>query len=522
LVVRHRTTGVAEALTTHLPATAHRVRNGVLEDVPCAALERDDLVIVRIGEIVPADGVIVEGETSLDESLLSGESTPVRRAANDAVCAGTRNTQAPIVMRVTAIGAATVLSNIVAMLRQAQAQKPTIAQAADRAAAKFLRYVLFASGVVCAVWLAIDPSRAFEATLAVLVVACPCAFSLAMPAALAAATGALARQGVLIAHPDAIESLARIDHVVFDKTGTLTRGEVRLQSCTPFGNLPAAECLRIACAREGMSEHPIAKAFALAASPTGAQPTVQQVRVAAGAGIEGIVDGRRYRLGRADFVAELRGERGAGSLDTDSGSATVTLGDESQALAQFVFSDTCREDSREAVRQLHALGVRTEILSGDARPAVEQIAERCGIERFCARQSPAQKLERMRSLQSQGAHAAMIGDGINDAPVMAAANVSVAMGRGAALALAAADIVLVSERLTALPEAIRAARRTMRIARQNLIWSAAYNFCALPLAALGLIPPWAAAVGMSLSSIAVVMNGVRAGAGRWARSAGQK
>lgn len=518
--VRHRTTGVTDALTRHLPTMAHRVRDGIIEDVPTAALAREDLVVVRTGEIVPADGVIVEGESSLDEALLTGESTPVRRASGDTVSAGTLNIHAPLTVRVLAIGDETLLSGIVSLLRRAQSQKPAVAQAADRAAAKFLRYVLLAAGGVCAIWLGVDPSRAFEATLAVLVVACPCAFSLAMPAALAAATGELARHGVLVTNADAIESLSKVERVVFDKTGTLTRGEVRLQSISQLADAPASTYLTIAAALEGASEHPIARAFAEATRDIKLS-TATDVRVVPGLGLEGIVDGRRYRLGRADFVAQLRGESAADHERSDV-YATVTLGDESSALAQFAFSDVLRDDAPRAIDALRALRIESEILSGDARAVVERVSSACGVHTFSARRSPAQKLERVQRLQDEGTHVAMVGDGINDAPVLGAANVSIAMGRGAALALAAADIVLVGEKLTALPRAIETARRTMRIARQNLIWSATYNFCALPLAAIGLVPPWVAAIGMSLSSVAVVLNACRVGGRRDARGSSAK
>jgi Cu2+-exporting ATPase len=510
MTVRHRATGLTEALTRHLPATAHRVRDGIIEDVPTAALACGDVILVRTGETVPADGVIVDGETALDEAVLTGESTPVRRTIDDNVAAGTLNVLAPIRVRVTALGERTLIAGIVALLQRAQAQKPAIALAADRAASKFLRYVLLAAGAVCATWLALDPTRAFPATLAVLVVACPCAFALAMPAALAAATSALARNGVLVARPDAIEALAKIDRVIFDKTGTLTRGDVQLERCLPLGTQSTEECLRIAVALESMSEHPIARAFAQVHSDASALPTVTDVRVVAGLGIEGCIDGRRYRIGRADFVAALRGTS-VELHEQDATLATVVLGDETQALAQFTFSDALRDDAPQAIEALRALNIEAEILSGDVPAVVRRTAERCGIATFEARQSPEQKLARVQTLQATGATVAMIGDGINDAPVLGAANVSVAMGRGAALALAAADIVLVGEQLSALPRAIRTAQRTMRIARQNLIWSATYNFCALPLAAVGLVPPWLAAIGMSLSSVAVVLNAMRVG-----------
>lgn len=511
MIVRHRTTGVTDALARQLPATAHRLMNGVVEDVPTAALANEDLIIVRVGETVPADGEISEGESSIDESLLTGEAIPVRRKTGEQVCAGTRNIEAPFVLRVRAVGVETLISGIVTMLGRAQAQKPAIAQAADRAAAKFLRYVVLAAGAVCAIWLALDPSRAFEATLAVLVVACPCAFSIAMPAALAAATGELAKRGVLVTHPDAIERLSKINRVVFDKTGTLTRGEVHLQTSTQLADISSPACVRIAAALEAMSEHPIAKAFVRAC---GASPMVQvarDIRVVPGLGIEGVIDGKRYRLGTWEFAAShLEVQQGVASPVC----AGVVLADESRVLAHFTFSDSVRDDSAATVSALRSLGIETEVLSGDAQAVVSHVASQCGISSFNARHSPEQKLRRVQLAQASGDRVAMVGDGINDAPVLAGADVSIAMGRGAALAVAAADIVLINEHLSALPEAIRIARRTIYIARQNLIWAAAYNFCGLPLAALGLVPPWAAAVGMSISSIAVILNALRVRTGK--------
>lgn len=505
MTVRHRTASVTDALARQLPATAHRVRNGEVEDVLTAALAPHDTVLVRCGEIVPADGVIAEGETSIDEALLTGESLPVQRGLGERVAAGTLNAKAAIQIEVTAVGKATVLSGIVALLRRAQAKKPAVAQAADRAAAVFLRYVLIAAALVCSAWLAVDPSRAFEATLAVLVVACPCAFAIAMPAALAAATGQLARHGVLVVRHDAIEALTKIQHVIFDKTGTLTRGEVRLEKCTPVGALSESECLSIAAALEQASEHPIARAFQ--GVPTHGL-VAHDAETVPGRGVEGVVNGHRYRIGATQFVTGLHNDAEAsGTKHTEAG--TFALGDEHAVLAVFEVADALRPDSHSAVAELHGMQIATEILSGDAHAAVADIARRCSITQFFARCSPARKLARVQELHAQGERVAMLGDGINDAPVLGAADVSIAMGRGAALAISTADLVLVGERLLALPAAIRIARQTLRIARQNLFWSAAYNFCALPLAALGLVPPWLAAAGMSASSVAVVLNAMR-------------
>jgi len=504
LSVRHRTNSVADALAQHLPATAQRVAGDKIEMVASHQLRVGDEVIVPSGSVVPADGTIIHGTTTLNESLLSGESLPVTRRTGDDVASGSINTGAPIRVCVTAIGKNTSLSNIVAMLRRAQAHKPLAIQAADRAAAIFLRVVLIASFGVCAAWLFIDPARAFAAKLAVLVVACPCAFSIATPAALAASTAQLAREGVLVTRPDALETLARVDHVIFDKTGTLTRGDIQLDDYTALGSRSDDECLAIAAALEQSSAHPIAAAFKHV--PTNGFVAADVVTVP-GFGVEGTIAGTRYRIGIPAFVATLRGDSGGTSLERSD--RTIVLGNEQELLASFILSDVLRDDSSEAAPQLRSIGIDAELLSGDGLAAVATVARRCDIRTFSARRSPAQKLARVHELQSAGKTVAMVGDGINDAPVLGAANVSMAMGRGAALAIAAADLIFVAERPSAVAGVIRTARRTVRLAGQNLVWSATYNFCALPLAALGFISPWVAAIGMSASSLFVLMNSLR-------------
>lgn len=505
LSVRHRTNSVADALARHLPATAQRVAADGIETVPTRQLRIDDLIIVPTGSAVPADGIIIEGATTLNEALLTGESLPVARASGDRVASGSINTGAPIRVRLTAVGASTMLSNIVALLRRAQTQKPLAIQTADRAAALFLRVVLAASVFVCAAWLVFDPSRAFAATLAVLVVACPCAFSIATPAALAASTAQLAREGVLVTKPDALETLSRVDRVIFDKTGTLTHGDIRLDTCATLGSRTDEDCRACAAALEQSSTHPIAAAFKDV--PTRGFVAMNVVTVP-GFGVEGTIDGERHRIGIDNFVAELRGAATDCPADPASGT-TIVLGNEREALASFTLSDTLREDSRAAVDALRALRIDSEISSGDGSAVVAAVAERCGIATFFARRTPEQKLARVRELQAADSTVAMVGDGINDAPVLGAADVSIAMGRGAALAIAAADLILVGDRPAAIPGIIRTAQRTVRIARQNLVWSATYNFAALPLAAFGFISPWIAALGMSLSSLFVLMNALR-------------
>lgn len=511
--VRQHTAGVTDALARQLPSIAHRVGTHGIEDVPVTSLCIGDVLQVRRGEVLPADGQLIDAEAHLDEALLTGESLPVRRGVGERLVAGTINVDGPLRLTVTAVGANTALSHIVALMRRAQTYKPTLARNADAAAARFLSYVLLAAGLTCAVWLSIDPSRAFAATLAVLVVACPCAFAIAMPAALAAATASLARHGILLTDPDALESLAKVDHVVFDKTGTLTRGELRVARCTALASASEAHCLRVAALLEQASEHPLARAFA----PYLEAGSVEDAQLIAGRGVAGRVDGRLYRLGSPDFVAELHPGRSAESRRephvptslAELAGSLILLGDEHGALAWFELTDSLRPAAAHAVSELRSLGIQSQILSGDAHPAVTAVANQCGIEQCFARRSASQKLSHVLSLQKEGRRVAVIGDGVNDAPVLGASNVSVAMGRGAALAHASAGLVLVSDNLAALPEAVRLARRTLRIARQNLTWAAVYNFGSIPLAALGLVPPWLAALGMSLSSVAVMLNSTR-------------
>jgi len=501
--VRQRTAGVTDALARQLPSVAHRACDGSIEDVPVTSLRIGDVIQVRRGEVLPADGQLHDDEAELDEAMLTGESLPVRRRLGHRVVAGTINVGGPINITVTALGAETALSHIVTLMQRAQAHKPALARNADAAAAKFLRYVLLGAGLTCAIWLAIDPSRAFAATLAVLVVACPCAFAIAMPAALAAATASLGRQGILLTEADALEALARVDHIVFDKTGTLTQGELRVSRCVPLDRIDETRCLQIAASLERASEHPLARAFA---RHDGAG-AVEELATFAGQGIQGRIDDRVYRIGSPQFVAELHSQKHEPPVAFNG--SVILLGDEQRALAWFELTDSVRPAAAEVVRDLQSLGIEPLILSGDGYTAVTTVAQQVGITDATARCSAKEKLARLLSLQQQGKRVAVVGDGVNDAPVLAAGNVSIAMGRGAALAHASAGLVLVNDNLAALPEAVKLARRTLRIARQNLLWAAIYNFGSLPLAAFGLIPPWLAALGMSLSSVAVVLNSTR-------------
>jgi Cu2+-exporting ATPase len=504
MLVRHRTVGLSDALARQLPDHAHRVELDGTSDVSISALRPGDIVLVRRGEILPADGELITGPAHIDEAMLTGEALPVSRHEGERVAAGTLNVGHPLQLRVLAATTDTTLSHMVSLLQRAQAQKPTLARSADVAATRFLRYVLIAAGLTCAMWLILDPARAFAATLAVLVVACPCAFAIATPAAISAATANLAQQGVLVTRIDALETLARIDRIVFDKTGTLTHGDIAIRRCVPVGRLDEPECRNLAAALEAASEHPLARAFVR----PGDSYIAQQARSIPGAGVEALIDGRRYRIGTGHFAAELRGSVDA-AADARSTDTVVVLGDEQEELARFELHDRPRTTASSAVTSLAEMQVTPQIMSGDSEAAVGHLAFQCGIEQYRARCTPEQKLTHVQTMQSIGHRVAMVGDGVNDAPVLGAADLAIAMGRGTPLAQTSADLILVGENLDAIPQAVQLSRRMLRIARQNLTWSALYNFGSLPLAAMGLIPPWLAALGMSLSSMAVVLNAAR-------------
>jgi len=512
MVARHQSTQVSDALGRMLPATAHRFSSDDPEapvaDVAVSQIVVGDRLLVRTGEVVPADGELTQGCTQVDESMLTGESLPVERTQGDRVTGGTINVGGPVRMCVTAAGRGTVLACIVALLTRAQSERPRITRAGDRFSSRFLARVLIGALLVCAFWCIVEPGRAFDATLAVLVVACPCAFSLATLVAVASANAALARRGVLVTNPDAIEGLAKVTRVVFDKTGTLTDGVVAISRCSPLGASSAAECLQIAAALEFGSEHPIARAFTDTDTGTGrGVPQAYDVQVVSGGGVTGIVNGTRFKIGTRAFASVATPPPSA--IADEIGDAVVFLSSEEGDLATFTVADEARPESTRTVAALRGQGLGIEILSGDSAVAVRRLARHCGIGTFSARRSPAQKLERIRALTAQGEFVAMVGDGINDAPVLGGAGVSIAMSRGSALTLASADLILIGDSLKALPDAFSLARRATRVIRQNLVWAAGYNLTAMPLAAMGWVPPWAAAIGMSMSSIVVVLNSLR-------------
>ena len=490
-----------DALARARPVLATReLPDGHRETVPVAALEAGDVACVAAGEAVPADGMLLGAGASFEEALLTGESSPVRKQAGEPVFAGTVCRERPARIAVRKVGAETRLSQLARLVEQAQAHRPPLANLADRIARVFVVALALVAVVVYAAWRVHDPSRAFEVTLALLVISCPCALSLSVPAALAAAHGALSRLGVLAIRPGALESLAAATDVVFDKTGTLTDGRPRLGPVEAFGAMAPADALRIGAALERDTGHPLAKAFAAAVqgSPDGALRATG-TRTVPGAGVEGWVDGTHWRLGHAGFVG--------GQSRDDAGD--LWLADASGVAARFPVLESVRPDAREAVAALSRLGLRAHLSSGDGADAVARVGAAVGIDDVHARQAPEQKLAFVRVLQAGGRRVAMVGDGLNDAPVLAGADVSLAVAGGAALAQRAADLVATHPSLGRIPDAVVLARRTRRVIRQNLAWSLGYNVLALPLAAAGLVTPWVAALAMALSSLTVTLNALR-------------
>jgi Cu2+-exporting ATPase len=483
-----------DALARARPVIAMReLVDGSREAVPVAVLRIDDIVRVAAGDVVPADGILLDADASFEEALLTGEATPVSKHAGAHVFAGTVCREHPARLHVRSVGADTRLSQLARLVDHAQAHRPPQARLADRIAGWFVVALLLVAVLVWMAWRIHDPSRAFEVTLALLVISCPCALSLSIPAALAVAHGSLARAGVLPLRADALEALAEVTDVVFDKTGTLSNGRPRRASVEVFDGMSEASTLRIAAALERDSGHPLQHVF------TDVDDAVHAsgVRAVPGAGIEGIVDGVTWRLGHAGFAC--------GGAD-DGG---IWLGNGERGVARFGVQETARPEAAAAIAALRAQGLHLHLSSGDAHDSVMRFGEALGIADVHARQTPEQKLAFVRGLQSEGRRVAMVGDGLNDAPVLAGADVSLALADGAALAQRAADLVISHPSLMRIPESVALARRTRTIIKQNLAWALGYNLLALPLAAMGMVTPWLAALGMALSSLIVTVNALR-------------
>ncbi|PLV18915.1 heavy metal translocating P-type ATPase [Pseudomonas guariconensis] len=499
---RERTAAATAQLVNLLPASCLRLDSvGNAERILLGELNQGDRVQVLPGSVIPADGRIVDGRSSVDESLLTGEYLPLARQVGDRVTGGTLNVESTLTVAVEAIGQDSRLSAIVRLLERAQSEKPRLAEIADRASQWFLLFTLVASAAIGLLWWQLDATRAFWIVLAMLVATCPCALSLATPTALTAATGTLHKLGLLVTRGHVLEGLNQVDTVIFDKTGTLTEGRLALRSILPLGALPADRCLALAAALENRSEHPIARAFGRTAEPA------EDVQTVPGLGLEGRFDGQQLRIGQATFVCALSGAQIPPVPEARG--QWLLLGDRQGPLAWFGLDDRLRDDAPALLAACKARGWHTLLLSGDNSPMVAEVATQLGIDQAIGGLRPDDKLERLKALQAEGRKVLMLGDGVNDVPVLAAADISIAMGSATDLAKTCADAVLLSNRLDALVQAFDLARRTRRNIIENLLWATLYNGLMLPFAALGWITPVWAAIGMSVSSLIVVLNALR-------------
>jgi Cu2+-exporting ATPase len=513
LRARQGAAAALESAMACLPEVAWRLLpDGNTDAVSVHRLRPGDRLRVPVGQAFAADGVLESGRTQVDESLLSGESLPVAKAVGDAVVAGSVNRGAPVQMRVERVGADTRLEAIVSMMRSAMSQRPAAARLADRWAAPFLWAVLLLAAGAAAVWSVIDPSRSLWVAVAVLIVTCPCALSLAAPAALVAGARGLARRGVLLQRLDALEALAGVEQFFFDKTGTLTEDKPQWTALTltPAGlrwfaaSEPAA--LAVAADLAAWSTHPLSAALVEAqaqAVQRAAPMPFCDIEETPGQGLQARdAQGRLWRLGSAAWA-------GCTALH-DATDAAVWLACNGQPLAGLQFEERLRPGAAEALQALQAAGLRVTILTGDTPDRAQALAARIGVADVVAGATPEAKLRALIDAQAAGRRVAMVGDGINDAPVLARADVSLAMGQGALVSRGQADAVITSNRLGDVVRARISARRTVRIIRQNIAWAAAYNAVSIPLAVIGWLPPWAAGLGMASSSLLVVLNALRA------------
>ena len=484
-----------------VPLTAHLVNDNGQEEIPAKKLRLNDVILVKPGEMIAADGVVIEGHTSINEAMLTGEQMPIEKTVASQVYAGTINVDQPIKVSVTALGQDQLVAEIIRLQELASNTKPAIALLADKLSRYFSGTILTIATITYLVWHQISPEDAFWVTLSVLVATCPCALALATPTAVTCATAIFTRLGIITRKAGVFEKLPLIKHVVFDKTGTLTCGTLSIGQTQCMADLTKTQALAIAAALETGSRHPIAAAFAVFADNA---LVTEEVHHEVGFGVRGRIDGTDYLIGNAVFTGA--------SIDTRDPTQKIWLArscnEQLEVLASFEIQDNIRQDSKATIEMLKQQGCRISIASGDSSGHVHQLAKELGIDDVHSGLTPADKLALVTRLQ-QHTRVAMFGDGINDAPVLAGADLSVAMGSGSAIAKNSADLILLGDHLSRFTQAVSVAKLTTQIIRQNLAWALGYNALILPLAVTGHVAPYIAAIGMSASSLIVVGNSLR-------------
>ncbi len=527
---RKQTSEATEALLNLKPAIATRLKNYAdkksstmarQENIAVSELNTGDYLLVRPGEVIPADGIIIDGISGINESLITGESLPVTKKKKDPVIGGSTNTENPLIIQVSKLGEDSVLSSIQRLIDEAQHTKPAIAKLADKIASWFVSLLLTIAAIVAYYWYTVDATQWLEITIATLVVSCPCALSLATPTAITAASGQLAKIGLLPKRAHALETLAHATDFVFDKTGTLTEGKIKLEkiilnthinqqeNSTLKNKLDENHILTIAASLEANSEHPIAKAILAASEQT--LLTVENLLHTTGEGIQGTINEIEWFIGNKEFIQKHCSSMfDTSPVDSSTDNASkIYLATKEQCVAIFILSDSIRQEAKPLIEQLHLQHKQTHLMSGDRLESASSISNQLGIQNCQANLKPEDKLKNVNALQQQGAIVVMTGDGVNDAPVLAGADLSIAMGKGTQLAAATADMILISNHIEHIYHGYMIAVKTLRIIKQNLSWALLYNVIAIPAAAMGYVEPWVAAIGMSASSLVVVLNALR-------------
>jgi Cu+-exporting ATPase len=518
---KRRTTDALRKLVTLLPPVARIERGGEWIDIPLGDVRRGEIVVVRPGERIPVDGEIVDGSSEIDESMLTGEPMPVAKSVGERVVGGTVNTTGAFRYRATSVGEDSVLARIVRLMRDAQSSRAPIQRLADKVSAVFVPVVVGIAVATFVAWYFLADAaalpRAIAAAVSVLIIACPCAMGLAVPTAVMVATGRGAELGLLIKGGEILQRAGDIDTVVLDKTGTVTEGAPSVVRVIATGDLTEEEILAVAASLERHSEHPLAGAIVRHALDRGAKPVdVAEFKSHTGTGVTGIVGGRRVVVGNASMMSKERVTVPAMSDATESGATDIYVAIDGAVHGMIVIADSIRATSRDAVSELGALGIEVVLVTGDRRATAQSIAREAGIGNVVAEVLPADKLAEIRSLQERGRVVAMVGDGINDAPALAQADIGISMPRGTDVAIEASDIALMRSDLRAVPTAISLSRRTMQTMKQNLFWAFIYNVIGIPIAAGVLYPvtgwmlsPIIASAAMALSSVSVVTNSLR-------------